>query len=104
MGDMMLHLVTKRQKTEITSDIAECIRKGLRYIENEKGWKSHLINYEGADCDIFLCDVPEKEAEERREYIVQTTAKIIHALAEEKPKYKDYKFWDSHIYRYNKAE
>lgn len=104
MGDMMLHLVTKRQKTEITSDFAECIIKGLHYIENEKGWKSRMINYEGADCDILLLDVPEKEAEERREYVVLITEKIIHALADEKPKYKNNMFWDRHIYRYEKAE
>lgn len=104
MGDMMLHLVTKRQKTEITADFAECIKKGLRYIENEKGWKSRLINYEGADCDILLFDVPEKEAEERKEYVVMITARIIHAMAEEQPKHKNYMFWDSHIYRYEKAE
>lgn len=104
MGDMMLHLVTKRKKTQITADFAECIKKGLRYIENEKGWKSRLISYKGADCDILLLDVPEKEAEERKEYVISTTANIIHALAEEKPKYKDNKFWDRHIYRYEKAE
>lgn len=104
MGDMMLHLVTKRQKTEITANIAECIRKGLEYIENEKGWKSRLISYEGTDCDILMCDVPEKEEEERREYVVMITASVIHALAEEKPKFKDNKFWDRHIYGYKKVE